>query len=168
MTTGMEFGRRPPQVPRPPLTLAGAHRKVDNDPPPRWIVPAFIVGGLLLVALGIWITQGAGSAERARDVAVEQKVSLAQQIQSECQAGRLSGPVCYEADQAVAGPTPGPQGEQGDRGPAGPPGPQGEPGPPGPQGPQGPPGESVIGPQGPPGVAGPAGPPGKDGLDGKD
>lgn len=140
-------------------------------------VVALAVGALV----GATLLRGeAVSVTEQRDATAEQATTLAQQIRSECDAGRLAGPVCGTAAQVVAEPIPGPQGATGDRGPVGPAGPQGPAGAPGATGPPGMPGE--VGPRGPagdpgltgpqgeqgdPGPSGPQGPPGTAGADGK-
>lgn len=169
--------------------LLAARDRVKN----RRNIAAGTIAALLVIAVA-WGAVAAGSgkedAEAQRDSAVGQVVSLADQIQDECAAGRLAGPICSDAARAKADPVPGPRGPAGDEGPAGPPGPpgprgsDGDPGPPGltgPPGPQGDPGEagtdgapgadgspgdSITGPTGPAGPPGPVGPPGPAGPSG--
>lgn len=169
--------------------LLAARDRVKN----RRNIIAGTIAGILAVAV-VWGAVAAGSgkedAEAQRDSAVGQVVSLADQIQDECAAGRLAGPICSDAARAKADPVPGPRGPEGVAGPpgrAGPagvagadgdPGPPGLTGPPGPEGPEGPPGDpgsdgvpgspgapgdSVTGPAGPAGPPGPVGPAGEPG-----
>lgn len=157
-----------------------------------------IAGGVAaaLIAVGAYGAVNAGTgkqeAEVRADSAKQQTVSLAIQIERECEAGRLTGVICSNAARAKADPIPGPRGPEGPIGPAGadgvgipgppgapgadgrdgqtgltgPPGPEGDPGVDGSDGAPGSDGDSITGPTGPPGPAGPAGPPGAAGTDG--
>lgn len=80
----------------------------------------YVIGGLailLIVAITIQVLtalQGQDTATAQRDQAVAEKVSLADQIQGECEAGRLTGPICVRSDQitkqTAPTPEPGPPG----------------------------------------------------------
>jgi hypothetical protein len=156
----------------------------------RWL-PWIIVGLLLaIIPIGIWLNQRVGEDQQQADQTTvdltntaDQARSLAEQIRTECDAGRLSGPICQEAVEVSDDPVPGPRGTPGEpgerglpgaqgargeagesiQGPQGPVGPRGEPGAPGPQGEAGP-----AGPAGSPGAEGPSGRDGVDGQDGQD
>lgn len=160
---------------------------VDTGPEPsttRWF-PYLIVGlGLIAIAVAIALTRQVGdttdraeTAEGQRDVAVAQATTLADQINQECQLGRLSGPVCSTASQVATDPIPGPPGRPGESiqgipgipGAPGKDGVNGQPGVPGKDGVNGVPGKDGedgvdgVSVQGPPGKDGEDGTPGKDG-----
>lgn len=135
-----------------------------------WIIGSLAIAVVLLVTYILWSAQlGRDSATAERDSAAAQVVDLATQIQSECSVGRLTGPICADANDAKANPVPGPQGPPGETGPAGATGGQGPIGPIGPAGQQGVPGPiGPVGPAGDQGPVGPAGAAGEDGTDGAD
>lgn len=131
----------------------------------RWTSPAVLIGLLVAVALlaltavaAATLVRGqAVTVQQQRDTAVAETVSLAEQIQAECDTGRLAGSVCGRADEIVAQPV------VGERGPTGPTGRTGDPGPIGPAGAD----STVPGPSGPAGAAGQVGADGVDGADGE-
>ncbi|MFC5992962.1 hypothetical protein ACFQE5_01905 [Pseudonocardia hispaniensis] len=150
---------------------------------PRWLLLAvaavavlFLVGSLLVARVGRQDAQDAQQVTaQQRDATAAQAQSLAAQIRAECDAARLTGPVCETAVRVERDPIPGPAGPMGPPGPPGPRGPRGEPGvsppclsepmqcrgEPGPRGQAG--ADGAAGKDGPPGPAGPQGPPGPAG-----
>lgn len=163
--------------------------ELDESRFTRWFPYIIIALGLIAIAAAILLTNRvredsdrADNAETALSGTAAQAMSLADQITTECEAGRLAGPVCQEAADVAADPIPGPPGPGGPPGAdstvPGPRGPAGMDGAdstvPGPQGPQGLPGtdgadgaDSTVpgprGPEGPPGPQGERGPAGADG-----
>lgn len=129
----------------------------DQEPESRltrwlpWILLALLV---LAVPVAVLLHQRVSSSEQDLSNTAAQAKSLADQIRAECNAGRLTGPVCQTAAEVSADPVPGPRGAPG---PAGERGGIGPSGPPGPVGPPGPPGMGEPGPRGPTGEPGPAG-----------
>lgn len=154
-------------------------------PPPREATtkltrPSFTTSRLLNVVLfllasglGLILTFTATDERDRADANAAAALTLADQIQSACEAGTIPrnyASVCEDADQTEAqvqqierGPQ-GPAGEPGPRGPQGIPGPKGDQGIPGPIGPTGP--QGPQGPQGEPGIDGQDGTPGEPGADG--
>lgn len=133
-----------------------------------------VIGVLALLLLVLGVGWGY-SALAQRDSATDKVVSLAEQIETECQLGRLHGVICTDAAQAkaeaqvVRGPE-GDEGPRGPQGPMGPQGPQGEPGTPGQPGAPGTPGsdgqDGIAGQPGTPGSPGSPGAPGTPGGEG--
>ena len=147
---------------------ARSRRHGHKDPTPKRIglwIAVFGVGVAIVVGGMLVYRTYAVSVEQQREAAETQARTLADQIRGECDAGRLTGPVCVQAE-TIAEPIPGPTGDPGEPGAPGVAGPPGPPGPPGPQGLQGPPG--ATGATGPPGPTGPAGEDGSDGAAGAD
>lgn len=135
-----------------------------REPGPRLIwalIVAVVVVGVATVVGSWWFSRSAATTEQELSATATQAQSLAEQIRGECDAGRLSGPVCGTAAQVVADPIPGPQGAAGEQGPVGPPGPPGADGTPGPAGPAGE--DGMDGADGRDGADGAPGPAGRDG-----
>jgi collagen triple helix repeat protein len=195
MMTAQHRNGHAPVLSHESMLIDGMHRREDERPASRWWIVVIVLVGLLLTAGMLWLTSLGGDVEDQRDAAVAKTVSLAEQIRGECTAGRLSGPICDDAGEAIAQPIPGPAGPRGpagesivgpkgDPGAAGQPGATGVPGPagaagapgatgpagadgdPGADGERGPMGEQ--GPKGDKGDPGEPGPAGKDGADGED
>lgn len=137
---------------------------------------AVLIGlGVIVVIALLLFGQRAGTTETERDDLAQSTANLAQgytnladQIRGECAAGRLAGPICQTAADAVVSPEvvagrqglPGAVGAQGAQGAVGPAGPIGPAGRDGERGPEGVPGT--------PGTPGEPGTPGRDGTDGSD
>ena len=86
----------------------------------RWWPLIILLLGILAVLVGIFLTNSARqSSNQLADTQValndtaQQANNLAEQIRTECTAGRLSGPVCDTASSVIETPVPVP-------GPAGP------------------------------------------------
>lgn len=145
-------------------TERAANLAASRNALPAWFIVALVLSLALNVAIVMW------SMSRAQ-VAETSAVSLAQQLQDECETNgelRIDGrDLCERADEVVerspevAGPA-GPPGPQGERGYTGAQGVQGRLGPRGEVGPPGP-----VGPRGVAGPAGPAGPQGATGAEGQ-
>lgn len=97
----------------PPVTGEERLDERDRAKNRRNLVVGGAAAALVLAGSGLAVVAGAGKqdAEDQRDQAAGQVVSLAQQIQAECRAGRLRGPICENAARAKNDPVPGPQDE---------------------------------------------------------
>jgi len=125
------------------------------------VVAALIVGAIVITFTMAWQQ--------------DQASTLAEQVKTECDRGRLVGPICAQAIQVAANPLPGPQGDPGRTGDRGSTGAAGTPGKDGAAGRDGVNGKDGVagkdgadGRNGLPGKDGTDGAAGKDGADGKD
>lgn len=96
--------------PNPKPTTADALLDAQDR---RKDIRTLLVGGLaavLALAGGFTAVQAGGEAQSAKETAsaaTEQKISLAEQILTECKAGKLTGTICPNAARAKADPVPG-------------------------------------------------------------
>jgi hypothetical protein len=107
-------------VPPPEIALEGAHRRDEVHPTPRWVALAIVGAGLLLVAFGIWLTQGAGAVEDQRDAATEQVRNLGREVTQACAQGDVvqspdGQDLCRQGAEAQSVPVPA--AVTGERGP---------------------------------------------------
>lgn len=87
--------------PRQKHRLLARPEPIEREEPRvvRWFPWIIITLGLFAVAAAMLLTRQVGEAETERVTATATALSLADQINAECAAGRLAGAICTQAEQ---------------------------------------------------------------------